>query len=316
MSQQFHKVVIIGAGHVGSHCALALAMAGLVHEIVLIDVDQEKANAQAEDLTDLLMFTPHSTTIRTGSYESCDDAQIVIVAAGVPRRPGQTRLDTLADSIEVMKDIVPKLNATRFGGLILCISNPVDVITKYFVKNSNLPPHRIFGTGTFLDTARLKRILWKKLNIHPSNLQCMVLGEHGDSSMIPFSQVQVGGIPLNEWLSQNQNNGEIFDFDTILQRTRMVGMDIINGKGSTEFGIGAVVAELVGAILFDDKRIYPLSTLLSGQYGQKDLAIGVPALLGREGIESVFEINFTQEESLQFAQSCQVVRNYQATIQR
>lgn len=314
MSQSFHKIVIIGAGHVGSHCAQALIMAGLVHEIVLLDVDSEKANAQAEDLTDLLMFAPHCTTVRAGGYETCDDAQMVIVAAGVPRKPGQSRLDTLSDSIQVMKDIVPKLNATAFNGLILCISNPVDVITTYFLKHSNLPAHRIFGTGTSLDTARLKRVLWKALNIHPSSLQCMVLGEHGDSSMIPFSHVQVSGIPLNAWLGQNQGAVTSLNFQEVLNRTQMAGMDIINGKGSTEFGIGAVVADLVGAILFNEKRIFPLSTLLSGEYGQRDLAIGVPALLGCEGIESVFEMNFTEEETQRFAHSCQVVRNHWETV--
>lgn len=310
MTYGSNKLVIIGAGHVGSHCAHALSMGGMVQEIVFIDVNEKKASAQADDLTDTLSFMPHKTVIRAGSYKDCKDAQIVVLSAGVPRKPGQTRLDTMWDSMQVMKDIAPQLNDSGFHGILICISNPADVVTTYMINHTNLPAHRVFGTGTSLDTARLKRILWKELDIHPSSIQCCVMGEHGDSSMIPFSHVQVGGMPLNKLMEKHPDTYGKLDLDYVLQRTRLVGMDIINGKDSTEFGIGTVLADLVRCIVHDEKRIFPLSTLLTGEYGQKDLAIGVPAILGQSGIQSVLELELSQDEKKLFSHSCQVVHKH------
>ncbi|QSX09023.1 L-lactate dehydrogenase [Alkalibacter rhizosphaerae] len=309
-SSNKNKVVIIGAGHVGSHCAYALSMGGSIQEIVFIDIDEKKAAAQADDITDALSFMPHPVVLRSGSYQDCSDAQIVLLAAGVPRKPGQTRLDTMGDSIKVMKDIVPKLNGSGFDGVLVCISNPVDVITTYMHRHVDLPTSRILGTGTSLDTARLKRILWKELEVHPASIHCYSLGEHGDSSMIPFSHVQIGGLPLQTLMDQYPKSYGKLDLDHVLQRTRTVGMDIINGKNSTEFGIGSVVADLVGSILHDERRILPLSCLLEGAYGQEGIAIGVPAIVGGDGIQTVLELDLTAEEEALFQASCEVVRNH------
>jgi L-lactate dehydrogenase len=315
MSDPTNKVIIIGAGHVGSHCAYAMAMAGVVQEIVFIDINEQKAKAQADDVTDACIYMLHPVIVRAGSYEDCKDASIIVLAAGVPRKPGQTRLDTLADSIQVMKQIVPLINESGFDGILLCVSNPADVVTTYMLKHIHLPAHRIFSTGTSLDTARLKRILWKALKVHPASIECFVMGEHGDSSMIPFSHVQVGGMPLDTYLKQFSDTTDALDLAFVLERTRTVGMDIINGKDSTEFGIGSVVADLVKTIVNDQRRIHPLSTLLDGQYGQRGIAMGVPCLLGKNGIESVMELDLTPEELAQFEASCNVVRTHVAMVE-
>ncbi|MBF7096758.1 L-lactate dehydrogenase [Alkalibacter mobilis] len=310
MNEVSRKVVIIGAGHVGSHCAYSLAFKGDASEIVFIDLDHIKASAQAGDIMDCVNFMPHKIIVRVGDYSDCTDASIVILAAGVPRKPGQTRLDTMSDSINVMKDIVPKLKTSGFEGILLCISNPADVVTKYMLNHTGFEKKKVFGTGTSLDTSRLKRILSDQLDRDPKSIGSLVMGEHGDSSMIPFSHVTIGGKSLLDLKKEQVEPYSSINFDKILNRVRTVGMDIINGKNSTEFGIGTVASQIVGSILNDEKKAYPLSVLLEGQYGEKDICIGVPAVIGRSGILEVLELNMTQHEMDMFKNSCDIVREH------
>lgn len=310
MIDQSRKIVIIGAGHVGSHCAFSLMIQGDASEIVFIDIDKPKAAAQAGDIADAACFMPHPAIVRAGDYEDCKDAAIVVLSAGVPRRPGQTRLDTMGDSIRVMKEIVGPLRNSAFEGILICISNPADVIANFMRINTGWSKHRVFGTGTSLDTARLKRVLQEETGIDARSIQCFSMGEHGDSSMIPFSHVSIGGKPLLELMEEKPDVYGKLDLEYVLFRTRTIGMDIINGKNSTEFGIGFVLADMVKAIFHDEHRVMPVSVLLEGEYGHRDLHVGVPAVIGKNGIEEVIELHLTEEEQKLFKESCNVIRKH------
>lgn len=304
------KIVILGAGHVGSMCALNLANLGICREIVLIDIVSEKADAQAKDVSDATVFLDSVPVVRAGSYADCDDADIVVNAVGVSRKPGQTRLDMLGESIDIMKDVIGKLKATSFSGVFISISNPCDVVVNYARKHLGLPANRIFGTGTSLDTARLRLTLHKLTGIAPASIQCFALGEHGDSSMIPMSHISLMGKSLDELKEEDPARFEGVTEDTLLERTHQLGMEIVIGKGSTEFGIGAALAHLCKAVLYDEKKIYPISALLEGQYGQSGLMAGVPAIIGKNGVEKILELHLTEQEQEKFNASCEVIRQY------
>ncbi|MDK2868301.1 MAG: L-lactate dehydrogenase [Clostridiales bacterium] len=306
------KIVIIGAGHVGSHCGYSLMQYGDVDEIVYIDVEAEKAAAQAADIADAGIFMPHPVKVRSGDYKDCDDADVVVLAAGVPRKEGQTRLDTLGDSIVCMQDIAPKLKATQFNGPLVCISNPADVIADFMYRSLGWDSASVFSTGTALDTARCKRAFKEALDIDARSIDCYVLGEHGDSSMIPFSTVRIGGQALRAMKGARYT---ALDEAAILNRTHMIGMEIVIGKGSTEFGIGTVLANVVRAIVHDSHAVMPVSARLHGEYGHSDLHIGVPAIIGRKGVMEIIEMPLTEAEQESFDRSCEIVLKHNKMAQ-
>ena len=295
------KVVIIGAGHVGSHCAYALASSGICEDIVLVDLLEDKAMAQALDIADSVSFMTHTVTVRSGSYEECRDADLVVVAIGESRLPGQTRLDLLGRSVELLKGLVQELKPLCISCPVVTITNPADIVADYLRKSLELERWHCFGTGTLLDTARLVRAISQAAGVDRRSVTAFSMGEHGDSSMIPFSAVTVGGVPFKKTgISEKE----------ILKQTRRAGMDIIEGKGSTEFGIGRALAGLAACILRDEKRILPVSVLLDGEYAQYGVHCGVPCLIGRNGIEKIIELDLTQEEQKQLHASCQVIKKH------
>lgn len=303
------KIVIIGAGHVGSHCAYALMIQGICEEIVLLDIDKTKAASQAMDLSDGAHFSPHRVEIRAGGYSECRDADIAVLAAGAPRKPGSTRLDVLWDSIEIVKDVAPRLKASGFSGILISISNPADIIAAEMQRLTGYSPSRVFSTGTGLDSSRLKKVLAESLSIDRRSIHCCSMGEHGDSQMIPFSQISIGLAPLSELERTNPSRYRI-DKTAVLERTRMIGMDIIEGKGSTEFGIGLVLADTARAVLNDEHRILPVSAYLDGEYGEKGIYAGVPAIVGKNGIGEISPLPLTPEEQEQFSISCGIIRKH------
>lgn len=296
------KIVIIGAGHVGSHCAMALAAGGVGAEIVLADKDGAKARAQALDVSDALSFPPSAALVRAGTYADASDADIVVVAIGEPRLPGQTRLDLLGRSAAMLGELVGVLKPLALSGIVVAITNPVDIAADYLRKALGLPRSRAFGTGTLLDTARLARILSERTAVARADIGALAMGEHGDSAMIPFSQLRVGGRPISAF--PGLDRGEL------LERTRSSGMDVINGKLSTEFGIGQATAALCRAVLGDEKRVLPLSASLEGEYGQEGVHCGVPCLVGRGGIEGIVELDLAAEELSELGKSCDIIRSH------
>lgn len=301
------KIVIIGAGHVGSHCAMALAWRSICSEVVLVDIEQKKAEAQAMDVSDALSFPAAKTIVRAGSYQDCADADIVVIAVGEPRQPGQTRLDLLGNSARMLHGLIQDLNQIEIRGIVVTITNPADIVADYVRRGLQMDRFRVFGTGTLLDTARLIRILSEGTGVERSAISAFSMGEHGDSSMIPFSHILVGGQPFEAYSN--------LDKEEILHQTRMSGMDIINGKNSTEFGIGQVLSQLCLCILQDKKMIFPLSVFLEGEYGQRGVHCGVPCMIGRNGIDKIVALTLTDEEQLQLEASCQVIRKHIALAQ-
>lgn len=304
------KIVIIGAGHVGSHCAYALAIQGICEEIVLLDIEEVKAESHAMDIADSVCFLGNSVTVRTGDYKDCEDADIIVISAGVPRLPGQTRLDTLGASIECMKEILTHLKKIEIQGIIITISNPADIIADYIRKETGLPRNRVFSTGTSLDTARMRRTVGDMCKVDPHSVVGFVMGEHGDSSMIPFSHLTIFGKDYRELKQEDSVRYGKLSEEKILERTHLRGMDIINGKGSTEFGIGYVLADMAKAVLMNEHRVLPASVLLEGEYGQTAVHAGVPCVIGRNGIEQIIELKMTEEEQRQFDASCDIIRKY------
>ena len=300
------KVVIIGAGHVGSHCAMALCYQGTCDEIVLIDIDRGKALANSFDIADACLFTGSTTVVNAADYSDCADADVIIISVGAPRKPGQTRLDVLDDSIIMIRDVIEKLKAVEIKGIIVSITNPADVIGHYLREHLNMPRERCFSTGTSLDTARLRRTVSELAGIDRKSVDAVSMGEHGNSSFIPFSSMTVGG--RNYKALRERERYSALDDNTILERTRNIGNDIIEGKGSTEFGIGAACGDMLKAIFHDEKRVIPASVLLKGEYGMTGVSCGVPCVIGRNGIEDIIELPLTDSEKAQLEYTCDVIR--------
>ena len=296
------KVVILGAGHVGSHVASALAAGNVCDEIVLVDKLPDKAAAQAADIADSLSYAARCPAVRSGVYADCADADITVCAIGKAREPGQTRLDLLGDSVRMVRELAAQLAASPPGGLVISITNPCDIIADCLRRALGMDRSRCFGTGTLLDTARLIRILSEQTGAPRPTIRAVVLGEHGDSSMIPCSFLRIQGKPAAGTPG--------FDAEDALRRTHQTGMDIIEGKGSTEFGIGQSAAHLIRTILSGADSILPLSVTLQGEYGIQDIPCGVPCRISRSGIREVIELPLTDPECTAFDASIAVLKQY------
>ena len=317
MRIQTRKIAIIGAGHVGSHAGYSLLSQGLADELVYIDVDEKKAAAQAMDLSDATKYLPTRARVYAGGYGDIADAQLLIVAAGpLPdMSKGQTRMDTLRQTIAIMKEVVASIRTSGFAGIILDISNPADVITHYLQHELDWPPRRILSTSTTLDSARLCRALSEATGVDRRSIQAYALGEHGESQMVAWSAVTIGGKPLAQLRAERPDTYGKLDLEAIAADGRAGGWVVLGGKGSTEFGIAASIAEVVRAIVHDEDRILPVSVLLDGEYGQHGVYASVPARLNADGVADVIELALTPEEQERFAASCRTMtENYQLSL--
>lgn len=309
------KVVIVGAGHVGSHVGYALISQSLADEIVYIDSDRAKAVAQALDLTDATNYLPVRTKVTAGDYSDAADAQIMIIAAGPLPSGNQTRMDTLGQTIEILKEVTASIKKSGFDGIIVNISNPADVITHYIQHMLNWAPERIFSTSTTLDSARLRRAIAQETGIDQKSITAYALGEHGESQMVAWSAVTIAGKPLSQWRDEYPDTFGKLDLDALADAGREGGWTILRGKGCTEFGIGASAAEVVRAIFYNENRVLSVSVLLDGQYGQHDVYASVPAIVGRDGIAHIIELHLTPEEQEKFDVSCRTMSaNYQLSL--
>ena len=309
------RVVIIGAGRVWSHCGMSLIPGHLADEIVFIDANEQLAAGQAADLSDFATGMGRDITVRAGSYADCDEASFVLVAAGRGRRPGETRLELLNDTLGVLKDIADKLSQTAFDGVLVCITNPVDIATEYFSQRLGLPASQILGTGTALDTIRLKRILSGLTGVDVGQIQGFCMGEHGDSSFIAWSHVSLGGVPLSEYLGARPELFDVVNIDEIQELVHGAGGTIISGKGCTEFGVGSVVTDVIAAISRGETRILPLSVHLDGQYGETGICAGTPCIVNGKGVEQILEVDLTAREASYLRNSCRIIRERLAETQ-
>lgn len=315
MSISNRKVVIVGAGHVGSHVGYALISQSLADEIVYIDSNRAKAVAQALDLTDATNYLPVRTKVTAGDYSDAADAQIMIIAAGPLPSGNQTRMDTLGQTIEILKEVTASIKKSGFDGIIVNISNPADVIAHYIQHTLNWAPERIFSTSTTLDSARLRRAIAQETGIDQKSITAYALGEHGESQMVAWSAVTIAGKPLSQWREEYPDTFGRLDLDALADAAREGGWTILRGKGCTEFGIGASAAEVVRAIFYNENRVLSVSVLLDGQYGQHDVYASVPAIVGRDGIAHIIELHLTPKEQEKFDASCRTMSaNYQLSL--
>ncbi len=309
------KIAIIGAGHVGSHAGYSLASQGLVENIVYIDIDKKKAFSQALDIFDSIVYLPHRIIVKDGDYSDIDDADIIVICAGPLPNMSQTRMDTLGDTVAVMKDIISNIKKTKFAGIIINISNPADVITHYIQNQLSYDYKKIISTSTTLDSARLRRAISEEINIDQKSIYAYSLGEHGESQMVAWSTVTIAGKPLLELIKEKPEKYGKLDLNKIAEKGKKGGWEVLGGKGSTEFGIGTSLSEVVKAIICNEHRVLPVSVYLNGEYGQKDVYASVPAVLGKDGVEEIIELNMTEEEKKLFDNSCKIMgENYKLAL--
>ena len=301
-----NKVVLIGTGAVGMAFAFAAVNQSVCDELVLIDLNEVKSRADVTDLNHGEAWAPSPVTVTFGSYAECANAAMVVICAGIAQRPGQTRLELIATNIRIFKDIVGQVMATGFDGIILVATNPVDVLAYATWVFSGLPAAQVIGSGTALDTARLRFNLGQYFEVSTTNVHAMVIGEHGDSELPVWSAASIAGRSLAKRLAARPQMRA--DLDEIFVRTRDAAYEIIEAKGSTSFGIGMALARITRAVLSNQKVTLPVSALLRGEYGHDGIFIGVPASIGRRGIREVVELDLDEAEQAQFDASVATLR--------
>lgn len=314
MALKKSKIAIVGTGLVGSSTAFSLLTQGVCDEILLIDINEEKALGEVMDLNHCIEYLNRNTKVLRGDYMQCGDADIVVITAGAPPKPGQTRLDTLELSARIVESIVIPIMKSGFKGHFIVISNPVDMMAYHVYKISGLPKSHIIGTGTSLDSARLKNFIGDLLNVDPRSVQGYSMGEHGDSQMVPWSHVTVGGKSFYEILEDNKDRVGEVDLDKLVLETARAGWEVYNRKGTTYYGIATSAAGIIKAIINNENKIMPVSTLLEGEYGESDVFCGVPAVLNSDGVKEVVEIHMTNEELEKFKKSVALIKEYSEKI--
>ena len=304
------KVAVIGCGLVGSSTAFSLVTQGVCDEILMIDINEERALGEVLDLRDTIKFLDRNVKVKVGTYADCTDVDIIVITAGAPPKAGQTRLDTLEVSANIAKSIVQPIMASGFDGIFVVVSNPVDMIAYFVWKLSGLPKNQVIGTGTSLDSSRLQNFIGELVNVDPRSVYAYSMGEHGDSQMVPWSTVTVAGKSLYDIIQDNQDIVGDVDLDEIVLKVAREGWEIYNRKGTTYYGIASACVGIIKAILYDENKIIPVSTLLEGEYGQQDIYAGVPCVLNRTGVADVLEIHMTEDELQKFLNSAAVLREY------
>ena len=308
------KVAIIGCGFVGSSSAFALMQSGLFSEMVLIDADVNRAEGEALDISHGLPFAK-PMKIYAGGYEDIADAAIVIVTAGAGQKPGETRLDLVKKNVEIFKSIIPEIAKQDFKGILLIVANPVDILTYVAAKLSKLPQGRVFGSGTVLDSARLKYLLGEHLDVDNRSVHAFIIGEHGDSEMAAWSSANVSGIPLNDFCEMRGYFKHEESMKKILEEVKNSAYEIIEKKHATYYGIAMSVRRICEAIIRDEKSILPVSSIQKGEYGIENVALSIPAIVGREGVEKVVPIKLSDTEKKELIKSAETLKNVLGTVE-
>ncbi|RBW70722.1 L-lactate dehydrogenase [Bacillus taeanensis] len=303
------KVAVVGAGFVGSSYAFAMVNEGIANELVLIDINKEKAEGEIRDLNHGMPFAS-PMKIWAGGYEECKDADLVIITAGANQAPGETRLDLVDKNVKIFKKIVGSIMESGFDGIMLVATNPVDILSYVTWKVSGLPKERVIGSGTILDSARFRYLLSDYFKVDPRNVHAYIMGEHGDTELPVWSHTKIGSVPVQKFLNVNslQEVAEHPDMKNIFVNTRDAAYYIINGKGATYYGIAMGLVRVTKAILGDENSILTVSVLLEGKYGVDDVYIGVPAIVNKDGIKQVMELELQETELNQFKHSAKVLK--------
>ena len=307
------RVVLVGTGFVGMSFAYSMVNQGGAEELVLIDVNHEKAVGEAMDLNHGIPFGPEKIEIWAGDYSDCKTADIVVVTAGVNQQPGETRLALVERNAKIMRDVIKNVMQSGFNGILLIASNPVDVLTYIAWQESGLPKHRVIGTGTTLDTARLRYQMGKYLDVDPRNVHGYIVGEHGDTETPLWSHTSVGVKPIFDIIKDHPEYKRE-DLEEIYVNVRDAAYHIIERKRATYYGIGMCITRIVKAILNDENSVLPVSAYLDGEYGLHDIFTGVPAIVNRNGIREVFNLNIGPEELEQLTKSVSILKETLDTV--
>lgn len=302
------KVVIIGAGMVGSTTAYSLVVQETCAEVVLIDRNHEKAVGEALDLKHSIEFLGRNVRIRAGYYGECADADIIVITASIPMVNIKSRMELLEKNIDIMAEVVDSIMATGFDGHIIVVSNPVDILSYYVWKRSGLPSAQVIGTGTSLETARLKTLLGDIVNLDPRSVSAYVIGEHGETMTVPWSHVQVGGKMFVNALEDNPERFRDVDLEKLVEDTANVGFEVYNRKGSTQYGIASAACWIIESILHDERRMISVSTYLNGEYGVEDVFCGVPAIVGKDGVIEIAQYHLGPDEKYKFKSSVEAIK--------
>ena len=301
------KIVLVGTGFVGMSMAYSMLNRGGINELVLIDIEKNKTIGEQMDLSHGLPYAPQKMVIKAGEYDECKDAQIVVITAGIAQKPGQTRLELVEINTKIMKQITENIMASGFNGIIIVASNPVDLMTYVVAKVSGLPKNKVIGSGTVLDTARLRYLMADYLKISSKNIHAYIMGEHGDSSFVPWEHAYVGCKKIKDIMSDNKH--PMSDLEKIHKGVVDAAYEIIEKKKATYYGIGMALNRLVRAILDNENSILTVSTYLKdGEYGQDDIYIGVPSIINSSGVRELLYLDLNEEEQNKLNISCKLIK--------
>ncbi len=309
------RAVIIGSGRVGSTCAYSLQLSGLVSEIILIDPNQERAKGEAMDLNHGMLFS-RPVRVLAGEFADCAEADVVVLAAGVPQQPGETRLDLLRRNVNVFAEIVPQVIQYTDDAILIVVTNPVDVLTYVTWKISNLPPSQVIGSGTILDTARFRYLISQHFCVEPRSIHAYIIGEHGDSQVALWSLANIAGIKLDDY---GYLNGGILDNTIkaeIAAQTRGAAYEIIKRKGATYYAIATGLVRIIEAIVRNENSMLTVSSIVQGTYSLSNVSLSLPRIVNRKGIAHTLELPLVAEERTALEKSSQIIQGAIESIER
>jgi len=302
------KVGIIGIGYVGATFAYSLAISGAASEIVLVDVNKEKALGEAMDLNHGLAFI-NPVRIYSGDYADCADAQVIVLTAGAAQREGESRLDLLARNAKIFADICPQITAHTRSAVLLVVTNPVDILTYLTLKFSGLPPSQVLGSGTILDTARFRFLLGQHYGVDPRSVHAYILGEHGDSEVPIWSTANIAGSSLSEYCQLTGLHYNQAEMDRLFEQVRGAAYELIKRKGVSNYAIGLALTRLVEAIVRDQNRVFSVSSLVQDYYGIGDVCFSLPCVVGRQGVRQILRLHLSAEEVAALARSAEILKS-------
>lgn len=301
------KAAMVGCGFVGSSSAFALMQSGIFSEMVMIDVDKDRAEGETMDISHGLPFA-RPVKIYAGGYDDIVDAGVIIVTAGANQKPDETRLDLIHKNVEIFKSIIPEIAKRKCEGILLIVSNPVDILTYTAIRLSGFPEKRVIGSGTVLDTARLKYLIGEHLDVDNRGVHAFIIGEHGDSELAAWSNANISGVKLSDFCEIRGHFAHEESEDRIYEEVKNSAYEIIEKKQATYYGIAMAVKRICECIIRNERSILPVSSMMHGIYGLEDVVISMPAIVGKDGVEEVIPISLDEEEQEQLKKSAEVLK--------
>ena len=309
------KIAIIGAGKVGSTFAFSLLISGIAREIVLIDKNESLAIGECMDLNHAISFV-HPTKIYAGGYEGCKDADIVVITAGANQKPDQTRTDLVQKNVEIFKEIIPSIIRYTTTAFLLVVTNPVDILTYVTLKLSGFPPNKVIGSGTVLDTARLKYMISEYAKVDTANIHAYIIGEHGDTELPVWSNATIGGMDVQKYCSDYAQLGNVKEeLKELFEKVRNSAYEIIKLKGATNYSIALALVKITRSILRNENSILPVSTLITDYYGINDVCISIPSIVNKNGVEQYVRLDLSEEEQELFKHSANTLKKFIQSIE-